>query len=219
MRGRGTPRRAATAPSPWYGIGCACTDASLARPHLSSQTHVSTTTRTKPAGGSRILSRTGAPADIRLASAVDATSPHRFALGAGVPLILAALLTNVMLWWSPRFGMPEWEFTTVSQSIDGMPLMLIGITLVAVGALGSGRVWAVRAVAVVCGLLALLLLGMSALYSLAGMVAWNVAQAAPAAAQALLTRAVAKTLLLSAMYILVFGGFAITLVRRSRGTR
>jgi len=150
------------------------------------------------------------------ASRVDVRALHRPALLAGWGLVLVSLLNLTLLWWSPQFGTPQWEFATVSQTFDRMPLLVLSLLLVALGTLLSGSVLASRAVAALLGTLALLVAGLAVLYALSATVAWSGARGAPPEALSLLVRAVIKTALVAAVYATVLAGLAATLWRRTR---
>ncbi|MET0399890.1 MAG: hypothetical protein ABW277_24085 [Longimicrobiaceae bacterium] len=152
-------------------------------------------------------------------SRVDARDLHRPVLWAGWGLVLVCLVNQTLLWWSPRFGTPQWEFATVSQTFDRMPLLVLSLLLVAVGTLPSGSVTAARAVAGLLGTLSLLAVGLAALYCLAAAVAWSGARGAPPEALSLLVRAVVKTVLVAVVYATVLAGLAATLWRRTRVRR
>lgn len=152
-------------------------------------------------------------------SRVDARDLHRPVLWVGWGLVLVCLVNQALLWWSPQFGTPQWEFATVSQTFDRMPLLVLSFLLVAVGTLLSGSVVASRAVAGLLGTLSLLVVGLAGLYCLAAAVAWSGARGAPPEALSLLVRAVVKTALVAVVYAMVLAGLAATLWRRTRARR
>lgn len=74
--------------------------------------------------------------------------------------------TDVALTWYPtQFGSAEWEFGTVTTSLNGLPLPTLGLVLL----LGSGVVvgwrWAARGASVVCALGGLVIIVAGVLYA------------------------------------------------------
>lgn len=150
---------------------------------------------------------------------VDVRALHRPALWVGWGLVVVSLANQVLLWWAPQFGTPQWEFATVSQTFDRMPLLVLSLLLVALGTLLSGSVAASRAVAVLLAALALGIIAMAALYGLSAAVAWSGARGAPPEALSLFARAAVKTALVAVVYFTVLGALAATLWRRTRARR
>ena len=73
---------------------------------------------------------------------------------------------DVLLTWLPlRFGNPEWEFASVTASLNGLPLAAMGLVLVLVSAIARGRRWTVRVVAAVFAMLALGIVAAAVLYA------------------------------------------------------
>lgn len=73
---------------------------------------------------------------------------------------------DVVLAWVPaRFGSPEWEFGTVTQTLDSLPLLTMGLVLSAAASLAAGTRWAARPVAVVLIVLAAILLVAGLMYA------------------------------------------------------
>jgi hypothetical protein len=46
-----------------------------------------------------------------------------------------------LVWFPLNFGNPEWEFGTVTQSFNGLPILLLGLGLLVAGADQVGRRW------------------------------------------------------------------------------
>lgn len=113
-----------------------------------------------------------------------------------------------LVWFPPNFGIREWEFATVTQSFNGLPILLLGVGLLTVAGERTERRW--------WGLLgsgaALVLL----VWVLAGFALWalNVSVALATVPEGLalsLQKAVGKTLLQS----LVYAAVLLYLVRRA----
>jgi hypothetical protein len=46
-----------------------------------------------------------------------------------------------LTWYPPDFGNREWEFGTVTASLNGLPILLIGIALLLAASIQTGRRW------------------------------------------------------------------------------
>lgn len=114
--------------------------------------------------------------------------------------------TDVALTWLPMdFGNREWEFATVTASFNGMPVIILGLTLVVAGAaLGMRRWWALGGGIVGLGFLAFVL-------GATGLWATNLPLALGAVEGVVLTgmkKAILKTAVQSVVLPLVFGAVA-----------
>lgn len=164
----------------------------------------------RQSSGARILL---SPAKADDALTVDISELHRPARWVGWALTLITSANFAVLWWRPRIGMPEWEFSTVGQTLDRMPLLTIGLLLVALGTLQSRSVRATRMVAALFGLLTLAVILMMTLYALSAVVALR---AVPPETLSLLKRAIARTVATSFIYMALFGALGVTMWRRTR---
>jgi hypothetical protein len=73
--------------------------------------------------------------------------------------------TDLAVAWIPQaFGNPEWEFGTVSSTLDGMPVFALGLALVLTAAVAGRERRLARTIAVVFLLLAVAIVGMAVLY-------------------------------------------------------
>ena len=90
-----------------------------------------------------------------------------FLLGvAGLAFFLAGLADIGLAWLPLRVGNAEWEFGTVSRSLDSLPLPLLGISLVLAAGVARGkRFWSWAAV-VVLALFAVFVVVAGVLYGL-----------------------------------------------------
>jgi hypothetical protein len=109
---------------------------------------------------------------------ISSTSPSRSA-GRHSPLVAWDLLglvgfalfvvggTDFLLSWFPaRFGNPEWEFGTITASLNGVPVPLMGLTLLLVAVLESeSAAWA-RILSVLMLVWAVALVGLAVIYGL-----------------------------------------------------
>ncbi len=139
-------------------------------------------------------------------------------LVAVVGSVLAVIgWTDILLaWYPPKFGTVEWEFGTISATIDSMPLGTMGLAALAASAIARGATRPVRIVGVLCWLIAGVLLGVLALYLLDLPVAWNGVQEG---LRPMLGKAMLKTSLLTLAYIGLYGWLGWFTRRRLRVTR
>ena len=73
---------------------------------------------------------------------------------------------DVALTWLPlSLGNPEWEFGTITASLNGLPLAVMGLALVMVSAVSRGRRWLVRTTAMVFLALGVMILAAGVLYA------------------------------------------------------
>ena len=113
-----------------------------------------------------------------------------------------------LVWFPLNFGNPEWEFGTVTQSFNGLPILLLGLGLLTAAAKEvERRWWGLLALGAALGLL---------LWVLVAFVFWatNVSLALETVPDDLelgIQRAIAKTLLQSVAYSVGLG----YLVRRT----
>jgi amino acid transporter len=145
---------------------------------------------------------------------LDDRDLHSPALWFGIILTLVTLANFALLWWRPQFGNAEWEFSTIGQTIDRIPLLVVSICLLVYGVLTSGSVKGARILAAFCVLLALWIIGSTVLYGMASLTALKLV---PGNQIGLVRRTVAKNLFGAGMYVLLFGATGIQLWRRTRG--
>jgi hypothetical protein len=123
-----------------------------------------------------------------------------------------------LTWFPPSFGTPEWEFATVTQSFNGLPILLLGVGLLTAAAEQVDRRWWAH----LGSGAALVLL----LWVLAGFVLWALniplaLQTVPDELALGLQKAVGKTLLQSLVYpaVLVYLLRGAWLVAKSRAAK
>ena len=87
----------------------------------------------------------------------------RVLLAIGVVLLTVGVLDLALAWFPPRFGTPEWEFGTVSATLNNMPVPAMGLALVLAYAAAERSVGALIAVAV-WGAVVTIFLGVAAVF-------------------------------------------------------
>ncbi|MBP9201497.1 MAG: hypothetical protein KBF47_15905 [Gemmatimonadales bacterium] len=155
--------------------------------------------------GSRILIKS----DEKNRSTLDPNPESGWYLLGGIGLVFSvvALADLVLAWYPLQFGDAEWEFGTATTVLGGMPLLAMGLGLSFGSAVARGKLGAVRLFAVGFGLLALLLIGVLALY--AGTITPALATIQPAL-KAGLQKAIIKTVAQGVLYPAAFLWIAIT---------
>jgi hypothetical protein len=84
----------------------------------------------------------------------------------GGAFVLVGLLDIALAWYPFHFGNPEWEFGTVSSTLDSLPVTVFGFGLLLGGAVARGwrnrvRIWAILLI-----VLAVLIIAMAVMYAL-----------------------------------------------------
>jgi len=75
-------------------------------------------------------------------SAPPDSSPSWLILGwIGLAFLVVGGLDFLLLWFPLNLGNPEWEFGTVTQSFNGLPILLLGVGLLTVASQAADRRW------------------------------------------------------------------------------
>ncbi len=145
-----------------------------------------------------------------------------FLIGGAI-LALAGLIDIGLFFVGQRFGDNEWEFGTIIQVIDALPVSTMAVLLLAIGVRISGSRRLSRVIAVVCGLAALFLVALLLVFALDVPVAYRAMQRATASgsseAQEVVTgikRGIAKTFILGTGYLAAAVGLTIVMWKGSR---
>ena len=80
--------------------------------------------------------------------------------------IVVGGVDSLLTWLPLSLGQPEWEFGTITASLNGLPLPVLGLVLVLCANLMAGRVLVARVVIGLMLLLALIVLVAGLLYAL-----------------------------------------------------
>ncbi len=89
----------------------------------------------------------------------------RLVMAVGLAFTAVGGLDLLLTWYPWHMGNPEWEFGTVSASLDGLPVPTLGLGLVLAAAVALGSRWGVRTLAIVFALLALVIVLAALLYA------------------------------------------------------
>jgi hypothetical protein len=143
-------------------------------------------------------------------AAPAATGPRNVLAVTGVALAVVGWVDWLLLWVPLNFGSVEWEFGTIGQSFDALPLATIGTAALIAAAIGGGwrRTLVVTAglafaVAITLGLiLAIFLLDIPILL-----------EGAAGAVRPVLLKAVAKTSLYGLLYVTTYAWLGLACLR------
>jgi len=138
-------------------------------------------------------------------------------IAAGLALSIAGWLDVVLFYWPPHFGDKGWEFGTVAQTMDALPLPTLAAVLLSLGLRGAAArrhltrpmALALVAVAIGCaGLLSIFIRDFDAAYAAMTRAARAAVEQGGAPNPYLssdLKRGIGKTLVLGATYMLTYG--------------
>jgi hypothetical protein len=118
----------------------------------------------------------------------------------GLAFIVVGGADFSLVWFPPEFGVREWEFAVVTQSFNGLPILLLGVGLLVAASEQLGRRWWASVGYGVSGVLLLWILAGTALWGS------NVALAlstVPVEVRIGVQKAVAKTLVQAVVYSVV----------------
>ncbi|HEX6693879.1 MAG TPA: hypothetical protein VF035_04160 [Longimicrobiales bacterium] len=116
-------------------------------------------------GGGKVLTpqaaRTPSPAGSATGQMAGWTVLGRF----GVVLAIIGLADFALVFYPGHFGEPTWEFAAVDAAFSSLPVFTIGLALMAGAGLAKGFVKRTRAIAVMCLMLAAVIVGLMLLYA------------------------------------------------------
>jgi len=167
--------------------------------------------RPDPAAPTVVLRRERGALRVRASDAVAATVVTLL----GTAFTVVGLVDLGLLWNPPNFGSSSWEFATLSQTFDSLPMTTLGLGLLAFGFLlqPRSRPIQVRVMAGIFALVAIFLLALGILYFT---VAPEVMRQAPPEAVTALNRAIVKNVAEIIIYPVTFASLAVLLWRSVR---
>ena len=122
----------------------------------------------------------------------------------------------LLLWSPPQFTNAAWEFATLSRTLDGMPMVALGLALIAYAEIGGSASYRrVRVHSLALGLVSILVLVLAAMYATATPA---VLANTPPEAMSGVRRAVIKATVQLAAYFVFFGYIAVSLWKRIRAS-
>jgi len=86
-------------------------------------------------------------------------------LVGGLALVAASLVDIALAWYPVGIGNAEWEFGTITATLNGLPLLTIGAVLALHGAVAMRRRWFTRSFCVGLWLFVAFLLGCGFIYA------------------------------------------------------
>ena len=140
----------------------------------------------------------------------------KLAVIAGVFIVLLGWIDIGVAWASWGIGSPEWEFGTVSATVDGLPLSTMGLIIVFLASMWSGMRGGLFFTGIWAGWVLLVLLVAGILYGLTVPVAFN---AVGPEARTQLVRAVTKTSTMLVFYLAFYGWVGLHVIRRIKKER
>ncbi len=159
-----------------------------------------------------------ATSDSSAASAVDSPTGWYCLLLVGAGVTVVALLDLFLLFVPPRWSSLEWEFGTIGQMFESLPLVTLGIGIMASAAMATG--WQrIRTVVVTLSfLMSLAILILGAVFALDFAPELKALGGDPQRAYALKLGSL-KTGLEAAVYFLLYLALGVWTRRRTRRTR
>src|SRR5262249_27482403 len=133
----------------------------------------------------------------------------------GWALTIVGIADITLLYFPARLASVDWEFGTISGTIDGMPLVTIGLSAVTAAAAARGRRGGLRTASILQLLATMVLLTLLAVYASDIPVALR---AVEPALQPTLQKAIIKTVFMGGVYDVLYLSLGVWTWRRSRST-
>jgi hypothetical protein len=128
----------------------------------------------------------------------------------GVALAVIGWVDVALLWIPLRFGIREWEFGVIAQSLQAMPLGTLGLVLLAAGGTARGSRMTLGVLAPVFGFITVAVFGLSIMFSLAALEGWGAV--GPEMRQSM-GKAILKTSVLAVTYQLFYAWLSVVSIR------
>jgi hypothetical protein len=136
---------------------------------------------------------------------------------AGLVFLVIGLLDQALGWFPLHFGNPEWEFGTVTRTLDTLPIAVLGLAMTLASAAQRRVPWTARAAAALCWLLAAVLLAGLVVFLLDVPVALK--SVTQPAVRSGLERAIVKALVQGVLYPTVLAAIGWQGLRAARRAR
>jgi hypothetical protein len=120
----------------------------------------------------------------------------------GASFIVLGAMDLVLVWYPQAFGTPEWEFSTVTATFNGLPVPVLGMTMLLASGVARRRPIITRGAAILLWTLALIVLAAFILY--ATTVPMAISRINNPVVRTGLLKAIAKTSVQGVMYPIVF---------------
>lgn len=133
--------------------------------------------------------------------------------GLGITLTLIGLTDLGMLYFPPHWASLDWEFGTIGATIEGLPLLTVGLGLLAMSSVALGRTRWMRLWSILMLLLALFVIAILIVFVLDVPVALRAVQ--PTGREAL-QKSIVKTGLMGSLYVVWYAALGIWTWRRIR---
>lgn len=134
----------------------------------------------------------------------------------GVILSLVGLLDLGLLFFPPRWASLDWEFGTISATIEGLPLLTVGLGLMTVGSVARGRTGWMRLLSIAFILLALVIITLLVVFALDVPVAMRAVQAA---GRETLLKTIAKAGGMGFLYVIMYAALGVWTWRRTTNSQ
>jgi len=134
---------------------------------------------------------------------------------AGGALLLAGLLDLGLAIFPAHFGDAQWEFGTIGSVLNGLPVPVLGLTLLLGASVARGWVAGARFWAVVAVILAVLILATAAIWALN--IPLSLSFAKDEASRLALTKSISKTTGQAVIYPVALLWMGVASLRRAHG--
>ena len=132
----------------------------------------------------------------------------------GLAFLLIGGVDLVLAWYPPAFGSPEWEFGTISSTLNGLPLPALGLMLIMAAGVAQGRAWMARGASIAMIVVVVSLVALGILFITVVPLAL---QSVPnPLARTGILKVIAKSSVLLVIYPALFAWVALLGFRRSR---
>lgn len=105
------------------------------------------------------------PARVTPLASNDAESAWRIVSVLGAAFLAIGLFDLALAWFPLALGSPEWEFGTVTRTLDGLPVPVMGAALALAAALAGGSRVTARVMAVLMLALAVIVVAIGILWA------------------------------------------------------